>query len=172
MKKFKQFGGFIIDDIKQYTKNYLEKYPDIEIYVGSDSLNSSRFTKYVTVICYVHPGHGAHVIFKRYLDNKIKVKKHEYAKRKNLTENISFWKQSLFPRMWKEVEDSANTALEIKDIVGNKLITVDLDLNPYKEHQSNIAHDAGYGYITSLGFKCRTKPNAFAASCAADFLVK
>jgi predicted RNase H-related nuclease YkuK (DUF458 family) len=172
MKNFKQFGGFIIEDLQQYVKDYIRKNPHVEIYVGSDSQNNRKSTRFVTVICFVHPGHGGHIIFKRYTDTRIKVKKEDYDRAKSNSVQDKFWKKTLFPRMWKEVQDSAETAIEIKDVIDNKMITVDLDLNPLEKHQSNIAHDAGVGYIKSLGFQCRTKPHAWAASAAADMLCK
>jgi len=172
MKQFKQFGGRIIDDVQQYVKDYIRENPEVDIYVGSDSLNHRRHTKFVTVICFVHPGNGGHIIFQRYSEKKIRAKKEDYDKAKANTKNDKFWKDTLFPRMWKEVQDSADTALEILPAVGKRIITVDLDLNPNDRHQSNVAHDAGVGYIKSLGFKCRTKPEAWAASCAADMLAK
>lgn len=170
MEKFKQFGGFLIDDVRQYVKEYIAKHPEVEIYVGSDSMNHRKATTFVTVVCFVHPGHGGHIVFRRYNTQRIKARKQDYDRAKAETENTKFWKETLFPRMWREVQDSADIALALKDVVGNKTITVDLDLNPDEKHQSNVAHDAGVGYIKSLGFKCRTKPEAFAASCAADFL--
>jgi hypothetical protein len=70
-----------------------------------------------------------------------------------------------------EVEMSLELANQLKN---NHQIeaTVDLDINSNKKYKSFIAHDAAVGMIKGYGFVVRTKPDAWAASAAADLLCK
>jgi len=172
MENFKLFGGKKIPNLGEYVKEYIKNHPEAELYIGTDSANKRRHTTYVSVVCFLHPNKGVHVIFRRTRKKKIRRNRKDYAEIKTNTNNTDvkkYWKETLFPRMWNEVQDSADLALYLKDYTYKKII-VDLDLNPRKEHQSNIAHDAALGYIKSLGFIARTKPDAWAASCAADLI--
>ena len=53
-----------------------------------------------------------------------------------------------------------------------KLVDIDLDFNPNKKWGSNVVHDSAVGMLKGCGFRVRTKPRAWAASCAADLLCK
>ena len=55
------------------------------------------------------------------------------------------------------------------------LVDAHLDLNPDPgngHNRSNKVYAAGKGMLEGAGFRTFCKPNAFAASCAADLLVK
>lgn len=161
MNDFKQFGGFIITDLGKYCREYVRNNPTVRIYVGCDSKQFRKATVYAIVICFYHQGHGGHVIFKR-----------EYIKPKIC---------SMFERLWQEVEYSriAGEYLE-KELSGvyrrinanEKLVDIDLDFNPSAKFKSNAVHDSGVGMLRGLGYRVRTKPGAWASSCAADLLCK
>jgi len=159
MKEFKLFGGHVIPDLATYVKDYVTKYPDVEVYVGTDSSQLRKQTIYATVIAFRHPSNGVHIIFNRERLPKMKV---------------------LFERLWKEVEFSLEVAEQVNAILsevrtcdpGKRLLTVDLDLNPSHNHKSNMVHDSGVGTIKGYGYVVRTKPDSWAASCAADLLCK
>ena len=57
-------------------------------------------------------------------------------------------------------------------LLHQKTITCDLDLNPNKMFKSNMVHDIGIGALKGSGFRVRSKPNAWSATCAADLLCK
>jgi hypothetical protein len=147
---FKKFGGEHIEDIGLYTKKYLEKNPDVKLYIGTDSIQLRYSTLYATALCFWHNGNGVHVVFSRTKTLKVK---------------------DLYTRLWSEVEMSLELANQLKN---NHQIeaTVDLDINSNKKYKSFIAHDAAVGMIKGYGFVVRTKPDAWAASAAADLLCK
>lgn len=150
MKNFRKYGGEIVNDLKKYILDHIQNHPETEIYIGTDSVDR-KDTLYVTVICFNHPGNGAHVIY---------LKEHE-KKSKNLYE-----------KLWREVEKTREIGLIVKNMIPNKSITLDLDLNSLKTHASNIVFAPAQGYLLGLGFNVRTKPQAWSASCAADHLLK
>lgn len=147
MNKFKKVNGEIIEDIKEYINNYIVEYPDVELYIGTDSEQNRTYTTYVTVIGLLRPRKGVHIIFK-----KIKVKKIK----------------DIFSRLWNEVEYSKIIAEDLKDI--NKNITVHIDINNDNREKSNMVHDSAVGYLKGLGYMVESKPNSWLASKAADKL--
>ena len=66
-------------------------------------------------------------------------------------------------------------ALLTSDSFATNLVDIDLDLNPEPgkagRTKTNSVHDAGVQYIVGSGFRVRTKPHAWSASCAADMIV-
>ena len=125
---------------------------DTGIYVGCDSQIKGRFTDFVTVvIIHIDSRHGAKLFYAR---DKVE-------RRMPLRE-----------RVWKEVELAGTCALEIEDVVGARPFSIHLDLNTDPRHKSSVITKEAIAYIRALGLKPITKPNAFAASHAADHLVK
>jgi predicted RNase H-related nuclease YkuK (DUF458 family) len=76
-----------------------------------------------------------------------------------------------FNRLWKEVEDSIAVAMYLRENNLSEVEYIDLDLNPDPKYNSNTVLRAALGYVESMGFKARIKPNAAAASCCADHLL-
>jgi predicted RNase H-related nuclease YkuK (DUF458 family) len=82
-------------------------------------------------------------------------------------------KMGIKERMLSEVQRSIETAYLLCDLLD--LYDVDLevhaDINTNPSFKSNKAlHDA-MGYILSMGFVFKAKPEAFASSCCADKMV-
>lgn len=78
---------------------------------------------------------------------------------------------SMFDRLWHEVQITADLALWMREEL-NIEPEIHLDVNPSKEHKSNIIHDAAIGYCQSLGFVVESKPFSCVASCASDHFVR
>ena len=184
MKNFKQFGGNIIEDTNLYILEYIKVHPEVTIIIGTDSNNSKGKTVFGTVICFVHPGNGIHVIYTKEIMNKI---------------------DDIFLRMWTEVTISKTIADEIEiylhnykksfeqDRINNipnafkyltdnnillykddlhKICEIHCDINPNKNYKSNIAYQATNGWLKSEGYIVKMKPNSYAASCAADLICR
>jgi predicted RNase H-related nuclease YkuK (DUF458 family) len=169
MKNFKMFGGKEIEDLGEYLRNYYERNPRIRVYVGTDSLQNGKYTKYVTTICMVHPEHidekgmfhygtGVHVIYRRENLNRIR---------------------DIFTRLWHETELSFEVAQlvheSLKDVWKQplnieKVPIVHLDFSSQPKYKSHQAHDVSVGYIKGNGFHVETKPNAWCATVASDWL--
>ena len=198
MKGFKKFGGEEIDDLGHYIREYLKKHNDVQIFVGCDSEQYKKFTKYAIVVCLYHTGKGAHVIFKT---ENAKCAEGRHLKVRNIGE-----------RLWSEVErvkelaDYLELVLEghvrrfsvdeliLMDLesIQTKLVEVHIDFNPnpntpvvpsrYKrkrralrrmtDNKSNELWAAAVSYLVGNGYRVKWKPNGFAASSAADLICK
>lgn len=142
-------------DLTTYVKAYLNAKPETEVFIGTDSQNTGRMTHYAYVVVLYTKGKGGHAIYAQESLPRIK---------------------DDFQKLWREVEQSVliggmiETSLIEAGI--DKLITLDLDLNPDPRWRSNNVMRAALGWGESLGFAVRYKPFALAASYVADKLVK
>jgi predicted RNase H-related nuclease YkuK (DUF458 family) len=151
MKNFIQTNGKVIDNLFEYVKDWVERYPNSEIFVGCDSQEVGNKINYVTTVCLYEIGHGVHVILKK-----------ESEPRPQLTNPLA----NMHPKLWSEVVRSVEVAESLKGI--NKKITVHVDYNSKDNEKSNQLYEAGIGYAKSMGYDAVGKPHAWAASSAAD----
>ena len=137
-------------DLADYVKNYLavHKNQPLNIYLGCDSHNRLK-TTYATTLVFNVSSTGCHVIYK-----------------KEIVPLIS----DMWTRLWGEAERSVETALYLREH-GIEIDTIDLDYNINPEHKSNKLVSAAVGYVESLGFKARVKPELLPAVYAADHIV-
>jgi len=170
MKNFKLFGGKEIDDLGVYLRDYYKLHPRVKIYVGTDSIQNGKYTKYVTAIGMLHPEYigdygdfhhsaGVHVIYNR--------------------ENIKRIRD-IFSRLWRETELALEVSTYVHDALkdvwtqplnnNEKIPIVHLDFSHQPRFKSHQVFDASVGYIKGQGFEVKTKPEAFMATCGADHL--
>ena len=147
-KRFKRLADHRYVDLVPYMLNRITD--DVKIYIGADSQNIGEKTHYATVIVLHYGNSGGHVLYNKQIVPRV---------------------HDSFIRLWKEVEDSIEVALYLSDQGLPRATYIDLDLNPDPRYQSNTVLRAAMGYVESLGFKPRIKPNAAAASCCADHLL-
>lgn len=147
---FRKVNGPKIHDVKKYVTDYIKKYPDVLIYIGTDSKRKKKSVLYISTICFRHPNNGVHVIYRQRKYNSA-----EY--------------RDIFKKLWHEVELSVELLGELYFLDRSK-ITVDLDFNVIEKYKSNAVNDGARGWLTGLGVNVRSKPNAWAASYAADYL--
>lgn len=138
-------------DLVEYVQKYLETHPGIEMMVGCDSQNRGKYTFYAVVVALYNPGHGAHVIFRRW-----KVPK----------ENV----KSI--RLLNEAWFSVETAEEITSAGLPKPLWIDLDLNPNPRYKSNEVLNQAVGLCEGMGYKVRFKTLGPIITTYADFLVR
>lgn len=157
--KFKKFSTRkeIEENLIDYVRNFLSANPNSKISIGTDSKYKSKLDKaiYATVLVFSYPGidgvfnKGSHLIYSiERVDKKL----------------------SLFERLWFEVDRSRIIADLLKEKLGIK-IEIHVDLNPNKKYKSNVAYSSAIGMLTGLGYLVHAKPDAPAATCAADLLV-
>jgi predicted RNase H-related nuclease YkuK (DUF458 family) len=147
-KKFKRLSDHKVVDLIPYLKEKMAN--NVKIYIGADSQNLADSTNYATVIVLHYGNSGGHVLY--YKETLPRVR-------------------NQFNRLWKEVEDSIEVAMYLADNGIQRATYIDLDLNPDPKYQSNTVLRAAMGYVESMGFTPRIKPNAAAASCCADHLL-
>lgn len=158
---FSTVQGLIIKDVNLYIKHHLEKFPHepFNIFVGSDSQNTTKSTVYATAIILHRIGSGAHVIFHKESIKKI---------------------NDRYKRLWGEAERSVNCAEILRGGTTEKLvkwsqpegIIIDLDFNSNPRWDSYKVLAAATGYVRGMGYKVRAKPESWRSVYAADRLVK
>ena len=120
------------------------------VHVGTDSLQSRRMTEFVTVVVILTLGKGGRVAYRRKSVPRI---------------------ASLRERLLKEVWESVAMGLQFSPIVVGDL-TVHIDANPVVAHKSSAYIQELVGLVVGQGFKALIKPHSWAASHAADHIVR
>lgn len=82
-------------------------------------------------------------------------------------------KMSIRERMIVEVGKSIEVAYSLCDLLDQYKIELEVhaDINTDPEFKSNVALKEAMGYILSMGFQFKAKPDAFASSSCADKVV-
>ncbi len=145
---FKTSNGNVVDLILHCNSIKDEK-GDVDIYVGTDSINSKQFSTYCCVVAFRYGNNGAHFIFHKKSIPKIKDR---------------------FKRLWNEVEISMEVAEYLKQHSIN-IKVIELDLNSDKKWMSNTVVGSGVGYCTGMGYKTTIKPDEQVATRAADHIL-
>ena len=148
--QFKKLTDENYFELADYVKAYLaaHKHDHLKIYLGCDSHNRLK-TTYATTLVFNVSSTGCHVIYK-----------------KEVVPLIS----DMWSRLWGEAERSVNTALYLREH-GIEIDTIDLDYNIDPSHKSNRLVSAAVGYVESLNFNARVKPDLLPAAYAADNIV-
>ena len=148
--QFKKLTDEISFDVADYVKFYLAKHKNqsLNLYLGCDSHNRLR-TTYATTLVFNIGSTGCHVIYQKEIVPLI---------------------ADMWTRLWGEAERSVETALYLREH-GIEIDTIDLDYNIDPAYKSNKLVSAAVGYVESLGFKARVKPELLPAVYAADHIV-
>jgi len=136
-----------IENVSEYVKNWIDKHPDSEIFIGCDSQVFNEDMVYVTSICLYENKKGGHIISSKERVNKMH-------------------SNTMHVRLWGEVERAVKAAQDLN--IPDKKITIHVDYNSDHHHKSNNLYEAGIGYAKSFGYEAVGKPNAWAASTVAD----
>jgi hypothetical protein len=149
--------------MKQAWKTLSEQYiPDIAafvaeasrngqiIHVGTDSLQTGRYTQFVTVVAVLNPPHGGRAAYIREVVPRIK---------------------SLRERLWSEVWRSTEVAMKLSPGVSGE-ITVHIDANAQERYASSKWVQELVGLAVGQGFRAVIKPDSWCASHASDHVVR
>ena len=120
------------------------------VHIGTDSQQTGRLTQFVTVLVILTPRKGGRVAYRREVVARI---------------------ASLRERLLKEVWTSVDLGLQFTSIVKGDL-TVHIDANPVVKHKSSAYVQELVGLVVGQGFKALIKPDSWAASHAADHVVR
>lgn len=148
--EFKKMNGTVVV-LEEYLKGYLASHPGIQLMVGCDSQNGHKDTTYAVVVAMYNPGHGAHIIFKRWKTPKEKIRA---------------------TRLLNEVWFSVETAEAIKAAGLPKPKWIDLDLNPDPRYASNEVFRQAVGLCEGMGYEVRFKSLGPLVTTMADNLVR
>jgi predicted RNase H-related nuclease YkuK (DUF458 family) len=120
------------------------------VHVGTDSMQSGKHTHFVTVVVVLTPGKGGRVAYRRDVVPRI---------------------QSLRERLLKEVWRSVELGIQFTPVVKGEL-TVHIDANPVVKHKSSAYVQELVGLVVGQGFKALIKPDSWAATHAADHVIR
>lgn len=155
-KKWKTLSGEEID-LRSTIEAELREYPNAEVTIASDSQQRGQHTEYVTVVTLIRPGKGGRVLFSRELIARVR---------------------ELRERLWKETWRSTELAMEITETpdIGDRMEipvhAIHIDANVDPKHKSSKYVEELVGLVVGQGFHAVVKPEAWAASHAADHAVK
>ncbi|MFP5079953.1 ribonuclease H-like YkuK family protein [Pedobacter sp. JCM 36344] len=151
---WKKFSGEIInstilEEIEKAIIRETENGFKLKVCIGTDSQVKGSLTDFATVIVLLREHHGGFMY---------------------IHQEKSPQKMSIKERMLVEVQKSIESAYSICDLLD--LYDVDLevhaDINTNPMFKSNKALNEAMGYILSMGFIFKAKPEAFASSTCAD----
>ncbi len=154
---WKKFNGEVVhapilEEVEQAIIRETENGYHLKVCIGTDSQVKGSFTDFATVIVLLREQHGGFMYI------------HQEKTQQKMT---------IKERMLIEVQKSIETAYAVCDLLD--LYDVDLevhaDINTNPMFKSNKALNEAMGYILSMGFIFKAKPEAFASSTCADKMV-
>jgi predicted RNase H-related nuclease YkuK (DUF458 family) len=141
---WKLLNGAKIDDIATFIRTEGREKP---VHIGTDSLQTGKYTRFVTVVAILNPPKGGRIAYTTHTEARI---------------------TSLRERLNKEVWESINLAIQLGDMD----VTVHIDANPNEKYlSSKYLHELA-GLVIGQGFKALWKPESWAATHAADHVVR
>jgi len=144
--KWKTLSGEKIDDIQKFVDASTRE--GQEVHIGTDSLQSGKFTQFVTVVVIHTPMKGGRVAYARDVVPRI---------------------GSLRHRLMDEVWRSVNLAI---GLTCRGAMTIHIDANAQERHMSSRYLQELVGLVVGQGFKALWKPDSWAASHAADHVIR
>jgi predicted RNase H-related nuclease YkuK (DUF458 family) len=153
-RKHRKEVEFDFDEIRDAISNSSES---SAVYVGADSQRYKKrgvyYVAYVTVIILHIDGEHGGRLFK-----EVKVQR-------------DFGQVRL--RLMNEVYMASAAAVQILDVLGDRIFEIHLDINPDVKYKSSTVVKEATGYILGMfGFKPKIKPEGFAASTVSDRYTK
>jgi len=121
----------------------------LKVCIGSDSQVRGGIVEYATVIVFLREKKGGFMFIHNSRENR---------------------KMSLRERMIFEVSKSIEVAYALCDLLDKYDVELEVhaDINTDPHFESNTALKEAMGYILSMGFVFKAKPDAFASSSCAD----
>ncbi len=121
----------------------------LKVCIGSDSQVRGGSVEYATVIVFLREKKGGFMFIQNSRENR---------------------KMSLRERMIFEVSKSIEVAYALCDLLDTHDVALEVhaDINTDPLFESNTALKEAMGYILSMGFVFKAKPDAFASSSCAD----
>lgn len=174
-KKFRKFDGEFIENIVEYVSDYVKKGADIRIIIGCDSIQKKSYTMYaLTIMFYDEMLHkGAHVVYM-----KIRTKKERDIFSRIMNESLysldlSNWLDEKLEGVYVKPNFTKN---EYDDSIPTKKLEIHVDVNPEygknNRNKSHAAYSSVMGLLCGCGYSVKCKPVSFAATYAADSILK
>lgn len=155
-------GEKIIDlfcAIREENQKALDVGGAVVAYIGSDGQNlgnrGTSFVQCVAIHRYDHcaTGKGGRVFYIRHVERRYENRQRRLLREAEIAVNLA---QKLEP-LFTELDIPFEVHADVNSYAG-----------PNNEYKSNEVHDTVKGWIESMGWICKTKPDAFVASIVAD----
>jgi len=142
-----------VADLVQELRVLLQDGPRV-IHVGTDAQKIDHRVEFVTCVVVLTPQKGGRVYYTRVQRRR---------------RDVHTLRQKLFTEAWMSVE----TAMELNPHLADDVpIVVHLDVNPDRRWASSRHIHEVVGLVLGQGFEVLFKPDAWAASHAADHVIK
>lgn len=147
-----------IEEIKDYLTNVED---NSKVYVGCDSLKYKKgktwYARYTTVlVVHIASSKGCKVF--------------GYSERER---DYDPKKEKPRMRLLNETYKAVGLYIELAEELEDFEVEIHLDINSDKKHNSNIVINEATGYVMGMtGLSAKAKPEAFAASYCADWMVR
>lgn len=153
MSNWRKLSGEVLEDdilvvVEQTIQKEMAIGNKLKVCIGTDSQVKGAMTEYATVIVFVREKRGGFMYI------------HDQKSKTIL---------SIKERMINEVAMSIQIAYQLCDLLDQYHIDLEVhaDINTNPQFKSNTALSEAMGYILSMGFVFKAKPEAFASySCA------
>ena len=124
----------------------------LKVCVGTDSQVRNKITEFATVVVFLREQRGGFMLISNHRSKVI---------------------TSLKERLLNEVSMSIQVAYNICQLLDKYKVDLEVhaDINTNPKFKSNSALNEAMGYILSMGFAFKAKPDAFASSHVADKMV-
>lgn len=142
----------IVSEVEQIILREKAKGYHLKVCIGTDSQVTHGVTEFATVIVFVREKHGGFMLISS----------------EKLTQPFS-----VKERMLNEVARSIDIAYQLCELLDKYNIDLEVhaDINTNPQFKSNTALSEAMGYILSMGFVFKAKPDAFASSYCANKMV-
>jgi len=154
---WKKFNGenlksSILEEVEEVLIREQEAGNKLKVCIGTDSQVYGLVTEFATVIVFLRERRGGFMFI------------HQYNTRQ---------KMSIKERMLLEVSKSIEIAYELCALLDKYKVDLEVhaDINTSPSFKSNSALSEAMGYILSMGFVFKAKPEAFASSYCANKVV-
>lgn len=155
--KWRKFNGVeITRPIEEEVRETIEKEAaagnKLKVCIGSDSQVYGKTIEFGTVIVFLREGRGGFML---------------------IANESSTQRMSLKERLLYEVSRSIEIAYALCNLLDEYGVDLEVhaDINTNPNFQSNTALQEAMGYILSMGFVFRAKPDSFASSSCANKVV-
>lgn len=142
----------IVDEVERLIQSEMANGNKLKVCIGTDSQVIGGVTEFATVIVFVREKRGGVMLI-------------------NTDRNKQT--MSIKERMLLEVSKSIEIAYQLCDLLDLYEVELEVhaDINTNPQFKSNTALSEAMGYILSMGFVFKAKPDAFASSYCANKIV-
>lgn len=155
---WKKFSGEIIqtpilEEVERAIERETQLGNKLKVCIGTDSQVKGSVTDFATVIVFIREARGAFMF---------------------IHQERTSQKMTIKERMLNEVQKSIDIAYKLCDLLDLYEVELEVhaDINTNPMFKSNQALHEAMGYILSMGFVFKAKPEAFASSCCANKMVQ